>query len=264
MSRWIYATFIILFGIFILVVSAILVLVGFSALVYSASSIVAPVVALGIGIMGISFFGRESFLKEDRYHTLNVWVAFGLIFFCLADITTILVYMNENSAQICFTIGLVQIPGLLLWSMGIVGYLKSLNSTLKLTEGTQLWLALGVITTLTSLSLVVILAILFPSRNLLSTIVSVPIIVVLGVIVCIISGTLWIFKDGYIARPLLLLLFGVILLFLRGVIWQFEDYCSGNSFSQITAIESYLFVGASFLIASKLNIIFEPSEGVRR
>ncbi|MHA3963457.1 MAG: hypothetical protein AM325_007945 [Candidatus Thorarchaeota archaeon SMTZ1-45] len=264
MARWIYAAFVILLGIFILVVSGILVMVGFDALVFSAASIIAPMVALSIGIMGISFFGRESFLKEDRFHTLNVWIAFGLIFFCLADITAILVYMNENSAQICFTIGLVQIPGLLLWALGIVGYLKSLNSSLKLTEGTQLWLALGVITTLTSLSLVVIFAILFPSRNLLSTIVSVPIIVVLGLILCIISGTLWIFRDGYLARPLLLLFFGVALLFMRSVIWQVEDYCSGSSFSQITAIESYLLVGASFLIASKLNIIFESSEGAMR
>jgi hypothetical protein len=260
LSRGAYAVAIILLGMLILIVSVLLLALGFDVFAYSLTSILAPFIALFIGILGISFFGRESFLKEDRYHTLNVWIALGLIFFSLADITTILVFMTEASNQICFTIGLVQIPGLLLWSMGILGYLKSLNSSLRLTEGTQLWQALGVITTLSSLSLIVILAIIFPTRNLLSTIVFVPIVVVLGLIMCLILGMLWMFKDGFIARPLLLLLFGVILLFIRAVFWQIEDYCGGNSINQITAIESYLLVGASFLIASRLNVVFEPSD----
>ena len=260
MSRWIYAAIIILLGAFFLVTSSILLFLGFNDLVSSYSRVIAPIIALLIGIMGISFFGRESFLKEDRYHTLNVWIALGLIFFSLADFTAILVYLNENSSEICFTIGLVQIPGLLLWALGVLGYLKSLNASLRLTEGTQLWIALGVITTLTSLSLVVIFAIVFPSRNVFSSIVSIPIIVILGLILCIITGMLWIFKDGYIARPLLLFLFGVTLLFVRSVFWQIEDYCVGSALTQIAAIESYLIVGASFLIASELNIIFESGE----
>jgi len=257
LSRWVYAVVAIFLGILILVTSALLIAVGLDALTFSVTSILAPIISLFIGILGISFFGRESFLKEDRYHTLNVWLALGLVFFSLADVTAILVYFNENARQISFTIGLVQIPGLLLWSLGILGYLKSLNSSLKLTEGTQLWLALGVITTLTSLSLVVIFAILFPSRNLLSIIVSVPIVVVLGLILCIICGILWIFKDGYMAKPILLLLFGIILLFIRSIFWQAEDYLSGNPINQIIAIESYLLVGASFLMASELGVIFE-------
>ncbi|MFW9835377.1 MAG: hypothetical protein ACFFEK_15355 [Candidatus Thorarchaeota archaeon] len=260
MSRWTYAAIIILLGVSFLGISIVLLLLGYNELVNSYSMIIAPATALLIGIIGISFFGRESFLKEDRYHTLNVWFALGLVFFSLADITAILVYMNENSSEICFTIGLVQIPGLLLWMLGIVGYLKSLDSSLRLTEGTQLWLAIGIITTLASLSLIVIITILFPSRNVLSSIVSIPIIVVLGLIVCVIAGMFWIFKEGYISRPLLLLLFGVALLFVRSVFWQIQDFCEGNSLSQIAAIESYLILGASFLLASKLNVIFESDE----
>jgi hypothetical protein len=241
-------------------ISIVLLLLGYNELVNSYSMIIAPAIALLIGIMGISFFGRESFLKEDRYHTLNVWFALGLVFFSLADITAILVYMNENSSEICFTIGLVQIPGLLLWILGIVGYLKSLDSSLRLTEGTQLWLAIGIITTLASLSLIVIITILFPSRNVLSSMVSIPIIVVLGLIICVIAGMFWIFKEGYISRPLLLLLFGVALLFIRSVFGQIQESCEGNPWSQIAAIESYLILGASFLLASKLNVIFESHE----
>jgi hypothetical protein len=103
----------------------------------------------------------------------------------------------------------------------------------------------------------VIFAIIFPERYLLSTIVFVPIAVVLGLILCILFAILWIFKEGLIARPMLLLLFGVVLLFVRALFWQVEGYCNGGSFGQILAIESYLFVGASFLIANKIGIIFE-------
>lgn len=260
MSRWVYSVVAIFLGILILVSSALLWSLGLVTLAFSVTGILAPLIALFIGSLGISFFGRESFLKEDRYHTLNVWIALGLVFFSLADVTAILVYFNENASQISFTIGLIQIPGLLLWGLGIFGYLKSLNASLKLTEGTQLWLALGVITTLTSLSLVVFFAILFPSRNLLSIIVSVPIVVALGLILCIICGILWIFKDGYMAKPILLLLFGIILLFIRSIFWQAEDYLSGNPFNQVAAIESYILVGASFLMARELGAIFESFE----
>lgn len=262
MSRWTYVFVTIWLGIFILVVSVLLVALGFDALVYLSTTVLAPLIAFFTGIMGIRFFGRESFLKEDRYHTLNAWIALGLIFFSLADVTAILVYMSENSSQICYTIGLVQVPGLMLWVLGILGYLKSLNSSLRLTEGTQLWLALGVITSLTSLSLVVIFTIIFPSRNILSTAVFVPIAVVLGLILCIVFGIFWVFRDGFIARPLLLLLFGILLLFIRSVFLQIEDYCSGSAFNQITAIEAYLLTGASFLIARELEIIFESNDGV--
>jgi hypothetical protein len=81
--------------------------------------------------------------------------------------------------------------------------------------------------------------------------------VMLGLILCVISGMLWIFKDGYIAKPLVLLLFGIVLLFIRSVFSQVEDFCNGSSLYQIAAIESYILVGASFLISSELNAIFE-------
>ncbi len=255
-----HAIAIILFGIIVLFVSLILLTIGLNALLYSIMSILAPLVAIFIGLLGISFFGRESFLKEDRYHTFNVWIALGLIFFSLADITAILVFMTEDASQICFAVSLVQVPGLFLWVLGILGYFKALNASLRLTEGTQLWLAVGVITTLASLSLVVIFAIISPTRNILATIVGVPVIVVLGLIVCVISGILWVFREGYIARSLALLLFGVVLLLIRSIFWQVEDYCGGNPLSPITAIESYLLVGASFLLANNLNLIFESSE----
>ncbi len=187
---------IILFGIIVLFVSLILLAIGMNTLLYSIMSVLAPLIALFIGLLGISFFGRESFLKEDRYHTCNVWIALGLIFFSLADITAILVFMTEDAGQICFAVSLVQVPGLFLWILGILGYFKSLNESLRLTEGTQLWLAVGVITTLASLSLIVIFAIISPTRNILATIVGVPVIVVLGLIVCVISGILWVFKEG--------------------------------------------------------------------
>ena len=257
MSRWIYALATITLGILILVASVLLMVFGFDAIVFSSTSILAPVIALSMGLLGIRFFGRESFLKEDRYHTFNVWIALGLIFFSLADVTVILVSAAENSEQICFTIGLVQLPGLFLWVLGILGYLKSLNASLKLTEGTQLWLALGIITTLISLSLIVIFTIIFPTRDLLSTIVFVPIAVVLGLILCVIIAISWIFREGILARPLLLLLFGIILLFIRAIFWQVEGYCDSISLNQIMAIESYFLVGASFLIAEKLDAIFE-------
>jgi hypothetical protein len=257
LSRWTHAIATISLGIVILITSVLLWVFGFDALVSALNSVLAPLIAILVGTFGIVSFGRESFLKEDRYHTLYAWMALGLIFFSLADITTILVSMVEDSAEMCFTIGLVQVPGLFLWALGIMSYLKSLNSSLRLTEGTQLWLALGIITTLMSLSLIVILSVIFPSRNFVSTIVFVPITVVLGLVFFIILAILWVFKDGSLAQPLLLLLFGVSLLFARAIFWQIEGYCNEIAFNQLMAIESYLLIGVAFLIANTIGITLE-------
>jgi hypothetical protein len=257
LSRWTHAIATISLGIVILITSVLLWVFGFDALVSSLNSILAPLIAILVGTFGIVSFGRESFLKEDRYHTLYAWMALGLIFFSLADITSILVSMVADSTEMCFTIGLVQVPGLFLWALGIMSYLKSLNSSLRLTEGTQLWLALGIITTLMSLSLIVILSIIFPSRNFISTIVFVPITVVLGLIFFIILAILWVFKDGSLAQPLLLLLFGVSLLFARAIFWQIEGYCTEIAFNQLMAIESYLLIGVAFLIANRIGFTLE-------
>ncbi|NHI89532.1 MAG: hypothetical protein EAX87_08420 [Candidatus Thorarchaeota archaeon] len=257
MSRWTYAIATISLGFGILITSVLLWAFGFDVLALSLTNVLAPFTAISVGILGMAFFGRESFLKEDRYHTLYAWIALGLIFFSLADFTTILVSMAEDSTQLCFTIGLVQIPGLFLWALGIMSYLKSLNSSLRLTEGTQLWLALGIITTLMSLSLIVIVSIVFPMRNLLSTIVFVPITIVLGLVFFILLAVLWIFKDGSLAQPLLFLLFGISLLFFRAIFWQIEGYCNETAFNQLMAIESYLFIAVAFLIANKIGISLE-------
>ena len=257
MSRWTHAIATISLGFVILIMSVLLWVFGLDALASSLNSILAPLIAILVGAFGIVLFGRESFLKEDRYHTLYAWVALGLIFFSLADITAILVSMLEDSTEMCFTIGLVQVPGLFLWALGIMSYLKSLNSSLRLTEGTQLWLALGIITALMSLSLIVILSIIFPSRDFLSTIVFVPITVALGLVFFIILAILWIFKDGSLAQPLLFLLFGVSLLFARAIFWQIEGYCNEIAFNQLMAIESYLLIGVAFLIANKIGITLE-------
>ena len=257
MSRWTYAIVTISLGLGILFTSVLLWAFGFDVLASSLTNVLAPFIAVSVGILGMAFFGRESFLKEDRYHTLYAWMALGLIFFSLADVTTILVSMAEDSTQLCFAIGLVQMPGLFLWALGIMGYLKSLNSSLRLTEGTQLWLALGIITTLMSLSLIVIVSIVFPMRNFLSTIVFVPITVVLGLVFLTILAVLWIFKDGSLAQPLSFLLFGVSLLFVRAIFWQIEGYCNETAFNQLMAIESYLFIAVAFLTANKIGISLE-------
>ena len=233
---------------------------GMLSILTTLTTALSPAIALFLGIIGLNFFGRESIVKEDRFHAMNVWMALGLVVFSLSEITGVLLRFTESSSDIYFTVGLVQMPALLLWGLGVVGYLRSSNSVLGVFNGNRMGSILIIITALASLFLVVIMTLIHPAQSLFITFVSVPMIAGLGITLCILGGIVWILRGGLIARPLILMFFGILLLLIRSLFWGFVNYCPGSPFDYVTAIEGYILVGASLAAASGLDDVFVIEE----
>jgi hypothetical protein len=259
-SGWKYAASTIFTGLAILIIAEILYFMGMLSILTTLTTALSPAIALLLGIIGLNFFGRESIVKEDRFHAMNVWMALGLVVFSLSEITGVLLRFTESSSDIYFTVGLVQMPALLLWGLGVVGYLRSSNSVLGVFNGNRMGSILIIITALTSLFLVVIMTLIHPAQSLFITFVSVPMIAGLGITLCILGGIVWILRGGLIARPLILMFFGILLLLIRSLFWGFVSYCPGSPFDYVTAIEGYILVGASLAVASGLDDVFVIGE----
>jgi hypothetical protein len=255
-SGWKYAAFIIFTGFGILIVSELLYFMGFDAILHAWTIILTPTTALLLGVSGLNFFGRESLVKEDRFHAMNVWMALGLVVFSLAEIAGILIRFSGSEPDIYFTVGLVQMPALLLWGLGVIGYLRSSNSALKLFAGDKMGSYLIVVISIAGILLVVIMTLVRPAQSFLITLVSAPMIVGLAITFSILGGITWILREGMISKPLILLLLGILLLLIRSVFWGFINYSPESPFDNLTAIEGYILVGAAVAVASKIDEVY--------
>ncbi|MFW9786747.1 MAG: hypothetical protein ACFFE2_05490 [Candidatus Thorarchaeota archaeon] len=261
-SGWKYAAIIIFTGFAILFVAEVLYFSGLHSFLNIYATTLSPIMAFFLGIVGLNFFGRESLVKEDRFHAMNVWMALGLIVFSLAEVTGILIRVTGNSSDIYFTIGLVQMPALLLWCLGVVGYLRSSNSALGVFNGERMSSILVILSSLVGLALVVIMTLIRPEQTILIIFVSVPVIIGLGVLLLILGGIVWVLREGLIARPLILMFLGILLLLIRSLFWGIINYSPGSSFDYITAIEGFVLVGAALAVASRIDdVYFEESAG---
>ncbi|MHA2027324.1 MAG: hypothetical protein ACXACG_08345 [Candidatus Thorarchaeota archaeon] len=259
---WRNAGIIILTGLLILVISVILYYIGDTTTLSIFASFLVPLVAFFLGVVGLNAFGRESLVKDDRFHSLNVWMALGLVVFSLSEIAGVIMHLLEGTDEILFTIGLVQLPALLLWGLGALGYLRSSNSALGSSDGDRMWAGVILIASIVGLGLVVVETLFIPGRSLLYTGISVPMVVGLGIILFALGRLLWTLRNGLIARPLMLMFLGVLLYFIRNLFWSFTTYAPGSPFDYITAIESYVLIGASLMAASRLEDVYEVTEVV--
>jgi len=144
-------------GLIILITSLLLITTGNDQLLLVITSVLAPLVALFLGIMGLRIYGKESGTKADKFSTLNLWLAIGLIMLSLAEIAGTLVGLSQSPQQMILVIALAQMPGLILWGLGIIQYLRSLNSSLGFVKANNRWLGFLLIATLSTISLVVII-----------------------------------------------------------------------------------------------------------
>jgi len=255
---WRNAGLIILTGLAILIISIGLYFSGETRTLSIFTSFLAPIVAFFFGVLGLSAYGRESLVKDDRFHALNVWMALGLIIFSLSEVAGVILH-TLGSTEIIIMVGLVQLPVLLLWGLGVLGYLRSSNSALGVSvEG--LWARVILISSVSGLILIVVESLYFPGRSLLQMGIAVPMVIGLSVILIVLGRILWVLREGLIARPLILMFLGVLLYLIRTLFWNYIEYAPGIPFDYVTAIESYVLIGASLIAASRLEEVYDKTE----
>ena len=251
--RWSDTVPIFIFGLSMLAVFLLLPLIGQKDILFVISSILTPLIAFVLGVIGLWMFSRVSEMREDQIHTLYLWVSIGLIMLSLSEIVGILVSFTQSPLPIEVTVGLVQMPGLLLWGFGILQYLRSVNSALEVTESGKLWIILVFVTIVATLGLVLIIALYYPEIGLVENIVLSPLIISLTLFTFVALGCVWILRQGTIARILVLIFIGFMLYLIRTAQWAFAASLLGTPANSIFALEAYVFLGAAFILARKLG-----------
>jgi len=256
-TDWSDTIVIIVSGIAVLSLSIIMIVLGYTYELSMAFSIIAPLTALFLGVIGLRIYGIKSEARDDRLHALSLWFSIGLIMFCLAEITETLVRITQNTQQMVLTVLLIQIPGILLWGFGILQYLSSLNKAFRFSESGILWIWMGIISGVTSIGLVMIVTFQFPEQYLIENIIISPMIVGLTIFTLVACGLVWIFREGLLSKPLIFILSSFSLLALRFILWlligfQFDSFVDG-----MISTEAYLLCGGALMQAKNLEDLGE-------
>jgi len=242
-------------GLIILLTSLLLITTGNDQLLSAITSVLAPLVALFLGIMGLRIYGKESSTRSDKFSTLNLWLAIGLIMLSLAEIAGTLVGLSQNPDQMALMVTLAQMPGLILWGLGIIQYVRSLNSSLGFVKSNNRWIGFFLIATLSTISLVVIIVTQFTTIGLIESLILSPIIVGLTLLTIITTILVWIFRKGTLAKPLFLILGALALYLIRILLWLFVDTSLESPTDGVIAIESFILCGGALLLARDLGKI---------
>ncbi|MFX1440120.1 MAG: hypothetical protein ACFFFD_07705, partial [Promethearchaeota archaeon] len=203
----------------------------------------APVSAFIMGILGLWFFGREDFRPEDRFHLMNLFFSLGLVLYAISEVTASLLANQEGSEAFLFTVSLVQMPGLILWAIGVVGYLRASNSVLKSTNDNRLLAMVVIIPAVAMLILAYLVMVLNPTRNPVEVFTIAPLAIGMGVITLALGYVLLIFRSGRLARPLVLAFLSVLVLTLQIVLWCCIELSPIEPLGQIVRTEAYIVLG---------------------
>jgi len=251
-TDWKNTVIVISVGLIILIASLLLTVSGNGELLLGINSVLVPLVALFLGVMGLRIYGKNSSTRDDRFYSMNLWLSIGLIMLSFAEIARTLVSLSMNPTEMILIVALVQLPGLLLWGLGIIQYLRSLNSALGYVKSNNLWVMLFLAATLSSIGLIVVNATQFTTIGLLENIVLSPIIVGLALFSVITIMLVGIFREGVLAKPLFLVLGALILYLVRCLLWLFTDTGLESPTDGLIAIESFILCGAALLLAKNL------------
>jgi len=203
--------------------------------------------------MGLYHFGRESLAKEDRFNQMNVFFSLGLVLFAISEVAAGFLGGQEGSEAFHFIIGLIQLPGLLLWAIGVLGYLRSSNSALGVTSDTKLVGSLIVIPTVFVTIVASATLMVSPARNPVEILATAPLTIGLGFVMCALVVILWIFREGKLAQPIFLAFLTLVLVFIRIAAWCFVGFSPLEPVGRLLGAEAYVLLGASISAAKGIE-----------
>ncbi|TFG26324.1 hypothetical protein EU527_19830, partial [Candidatus Thorarchaeota archaeon] len=99
-TSWTDPILVIVFGLAVLLLSLLLATTGYTTNVLTVLSVITPMTALFLGVLGLRIYSGKPGTTDDRLHTLNLWFSIGLIMFSLAEIAGILVRSTQSNQQI--------------------------------------------------------------------------------------------------------------------------------------------------------------------
>lgn len=205
-----------------------------------------PFAALVSGIIGVAYFGQEGFMREDRFHMMNLMMALGLVVFAIAETATGVIGSSETSY---LAIILMQLPGLLLVALGVASYLRTITEVLNYRNDKTIVGAIICIPFGFSVVMAVIMAIAVPRALTIEFLVNIMVTAGIGTLVLSLGMIMLIFRQGELATPLGLAFIAMLLYLVRSILWCCVGIAPLEPLFQILVVESYILLGASISVA---------------
>ena len=208
-----------------------------------------PFAALVFGIIGVAYFGQEGFMREDRFHMMNLMMALGLVVFAIAETATGVIGSSETSY---LAIILMQLPGLLLVALGVASYLRAITEVLNYrndkTIAAIVCIPFGFFTIAGA-----IMAIAIPRALTVEYLVNIVVAAGIGTLVLALGMLLWVFRQGELAAPLGFAFVAMLLYLARSILWCWFGFIPLGPLFQVLVVESYILLGASISVARGLQ-----------
>jgi hypothetical protein len=203
--------------------------------------------------MGLAQFGDDGLVREDPFHMMNILLTFGLFAFTAGEGASLIISQLSIATSVYLSTGILQIVGVVLWLMGVFGYLIAVNEVMQFLEKRRLGLSIFIVSlTVIVIPLIVSLVVsgTMPNLNLLTNI---PLAVGLTMIAVSLALVFVTYRKGILAIPIGLALLGCLLFLTRVVSWIFFSFPDLEAFNLIVASESYILLGASIIAARKVQ-----------
>ena len=185
---------------------------------------------------------------------MNLFFSLGLVLYAIAEVAAGLLASQEGSEAFLFTVSLIQMPGLILWAIGVIGYLRASNSVLKATSDNGLLATIVIIPTIAMIVLASLVMFLNPTRNPVEVFTTAPLAVGMGVITLALGYVLLVFRGGRLARPLGLAFLSVLVLTLQIVLWCCVGLSPVEPIGQIVRTEAYIVLGIALTSAKSIEL----------
>ncbi|UCE09707.1 MAG: hypothetical protein JSW61_12145 [Candidatus Thorarchaeota archaeon] len=227
-------------------------IVGNTSALDSMAAATAPLVAGLVGVYGLTHFAPRGLVREDRFHVMFIFLSVGLFVMLLAELAGIAIESSGVGASLVFTVGFVQILGMISFSIGVGGYFNAVNKTVGYSRPQITWsvvvaFPLAFVVILVALSYDPLQSVSF-AELVTSGIVSIG----FGVTALCVSIIAVVFRRGRLLMPAIFILLGLLLLFARGVVWAVYAVTPVLTSSRILGAAAYAMIGGA-ITAARVN-----------
>ncbi|MCF2136823.1 MAG: hypothetical protein K9W43_06210 [Candidatus Thorarchaeota archaeon] len=200
-----------------------------------------PVLTIVIGTIGIRKYSQSGeIIGSDQFSAMNSFFALGVIVLTLSEAMATIVWFLPNPVDYLSIIFILQLPGLLLWALGVTSYFQGCIATIGNIAVKKAHMAVVVAAIITSIIITQL------SNSSIVVILSEgPALVVLLISAYSLGWLLWSFRHGTLRVHIGLLLLATGIFLAQNLAWNIFGVLPTQELARILTIEAYLAIGAT-------------------
>lgn len=200
-----------------------------------------PTSSLLAGLLGMRRFSEKGeMIGADPFAAMNSFFGLGMIVLTLSETITSAIWLLPDQSDYLSIIFILQIPGLLLWTIGVANYFQGCMIVLS-KNGSRRVIGAVVVATFITTGIVERLS---HSQPVLLLAIGAVLIILLTSIYSL-TWLVWLFRGGTLRVSLGLLLIATLLFFSQYLAWNVLGMMPTSGLVRALTIMSYLIIGGT-------------------